>query len=173
MEQNDLGTGGGGKVANYKFANFSEQMTITRMIPYDDTPPQITEGVEVMTIPYTPIFQDSTLVIKAQIMMTGDLSSFTYAGGAYSMFADSAPDALTAGVFFANYLNVGGQRVIQQMTATLEHSIVISSTTPRVFRVRCGTHANGGNGVIFNGYFGSRLFGTIPKSSMSVMEIRP
>jgi len=54
----------------------------------------------------------------------------------------------------------------------LKHVVTSASTSARTYRIRMGGMGTGNSGTMsFNGQSGGRMFGTVPKSSIIIMEI--
>lgn len=128
------------------------------IIPNDDTIPQITEGVEYMSINYTPKVIGSKLIIKAKFYLSNGNATQYLAG---AVFLDGTSNALGAN---------------QQYQATLgtptfievSGEYITTSLTPLVFKGRAGSHQN--TTTTFNGVAGARIFGAIEKSFIEVSE---
>lgn len=134
--------------------------TATTSIPLDDTIPQNTEGTEYMTVSYTPKSATSTLEIK--IVWEGDNSSASY-HMIVALFQDSVANALAATTTFVG-------TTVRAVTIPLNYTTTSGTTSAITFRVRAGTDVGGT--TTFNGRSSGRLFGAIPKSSITVTEYR-
>ncbi len=130
----------------------------TTAIPYDDTPPQKTEGDELFTLAITPLSASSTLIIDAEVFLTNTNGSVNMA---IALFKDADSDAIA----------VAGQK--QGSVADAIYSlrfrayIAAGSTAARTYKLRFGsstgatTNVNGGAG---------REYGGVLVSSMSITE---
>ena len=152
----NLPSSGGGKVKqilNYKTGAVA---TGTTTIPRDDTIPQITQGNEFMTLAITPTSATSRLVISVSTYTTPGATSRV----SLALFQDTTANALAATMFYTQ----GGA----ELTDTLVHNMVSGTTSATTFRVRAGMNLAGT--LTFNGYNGSRHFGGVAASSITITE---
>ena len=140
----------------------SALVTGTTVMPIDDTIPQKTEGIEVMTLAITPTNASNKLLIRVNGFFAnsfaGEIS--TTAG----LFQDSTADAL------AVTTTTGAQN--QAMTLSLTHFMTAGTTSETTFKVRAGNNNSGTtsfNGVSGGG--GARRHGGRAASSITIMEI--
>ena len=150
----------GGKIAQVVTAQFSSVATTTTVMPIDDTIPQNTEGGEFMTLAITPTNASSNLIIIATAMID---TSGSGTAGAIALFRDATVDALSATITTPGAGTPG--------SATLIHSVSASSTSPTTFKIRAGQNAAGT--FTFNGDASVGRFSTTPKSSITIIEVRP
>ena len=148
-----------GKVVQVVNVQTGAVATGTGRIPQDDTIPQITEGDEYMTLAITPTSATNKLLIESTAMMTvNGGTSLTMA-----LFVGTTANALAAigG-------NSNGGSVNRGMT--LVHNMVAGTTSELTFRIRLGPNAavtlafNSGEGV------GTRLYGGVCASSITITE---
>ena len=135
--------------------------TTTTTIPNDDTIPQITEGGEFMTVSITPKSSTNILMIEA----TADLSHST--ATAYmilALFQDAITNALAAAPTTLSATATGGAII------SLKYAMVAGTTSSTTFRVRAGSSSAGT--TTFNGQGGTRHFGAITKSSLTITEYK-
>lgn len=133
------------------------------VIPHDDTIPQNTEGVEVLTATITPTSAASMLRIDVVVMG----SESTNAGDSYAaaLFRDSVADALAVGVQSL----VGSMRGPSGLSFT--HFVTAGSVAATTFKVRAGLDAAGV--FVLNGSLaGLRQFGGVMSSSITITEIK-
>jgi hypothetical protein len=130
----------------------------TTTIPNDDTVPQSTEGVEVMTVAITPKATAHTLLIDVLLhISTGGAGTQLAA----ALFQDSGTSAIAASTMVVGDANnVAQLRVLHTMTA--------GTTSATTFKVRYGP--NGGTAYI-NSAGGTGRFGGVMLSRISVTEI--
>jgi predicted Rdx family selenoprotein len=140
-------------------AVFSSVATTTALIPADDTIPQIGEGAEFMTVSITPKFSTSRLEIEA--------TAFAATVNANNIIGALFRDATSNALFAAQVRQPVSSAVMQLM---IQHSVTAGSTAATTFRVRLGSQA--ADTLTFNGNGGTRLFGAISKSSLTVTEWR-
>lgn len=163
------GTGIGAVIGNQHFvtgvpvqmvsANFSAVVTGAGVIPYDDTIPQITEGLELMTLAITPKSATNILVIQVEACMGVSINSQRL----IAMFQDSTTDALSAkSTYVGNWTD--------PVVLTTGYRMVAGTTSSTTFRVRGGCESAGS--VTLNGAGGARKFGTSTKSTMTITEYK-
>jgi len=131
-------------------------------IPYDDTIPQSGEGSEYFTVTITPKSATSKLLINVEFNCTiTDATQFAIV----ALFQDAGADALKA--VGAGFVTSGGSVSMETISFTYEK--VSGTTSATTFKVRAGT--GGGTQLTMNGAGGSRLFGGVCISFISVTEI--
>lgn len=136
--------------------------TGTTTIPVDDTIPQITEGTEFMTLAITPT--SATNKLKVDVTFSGGTS----VGGltpVVALFQDSTANALAA--TWTTLVAGAGTA----FTLTLSHYMTAGTTSSTTFRVRAG--GSSASTLTFNGSGGSRFFGGVMASSITITEIVP
>jgi len=157
-----LSTSTSGLVAQVVQTATGATSTAATGIPRDDTIPQNTEGVEVITRSITPTNASSTLVIDVAVTAssngTGDIIA--------ALFQDSTANALA---------------VTSQYATTAEgvHSLVLKyimaagTTSSTTFKLRVGPVSASGNTIRINGASGGRYYGGVCVTSLTVTEILP
>jgi hypothetical protein len=132
--------------------------TGTTQIPYDDSIPQITEGDEYMSLAITPTSATNNLKIEVvfNFSQTGATTNTSMA-----LFQDSTANALAA---VAERNAAGGEP--NQMT--LIYHMVAGTVSATTFRLRAGP--SGSETVTFNGVSGTRRFGGVMTSSITITE---
>jgi hypothetical protein len=149
-----------GDVVQRIMTNTGSRVAGTTAIPFDDTIPQNTEGVEMMTLAITPQSSANLLLVAhVGVYSANALSSTTVA-----LFQDSTADAKAAVAWTpgaADHFDTVPLVYYQQAGTT-------SSTT---FKVRAGN--NSGVATAMNGLASAatRIYGGVAFSSMSIMEI--
>ena len=133
--------------------------TGTTVIPFDDTIPQNTEGIEVMTLAITPVSATSTLVIDVVINMAGPSAGNMIT----ALFVDTTANALAV----INDYNGAGV----MSTGALRYVVSSGSTSARTYKVRIGCDAAGT--TTFNGSGSARKFGGVMASSITITEYLP
>ena len=134
-------------------------VTSATTMPFDDTIPQNTEGVEVLSVAITPINASSTLEIEVSTQVGSSTTTTVTA----ALFVDTT----------ANALNAMGESVDATTIRTIKyiHRVTAGSTSARTYKVRVG--ANAGT-VSLNGINGaSRRYGGVCTSTLTVREILP
>lgn len=146
------------QVVNYQTGALT---TGTTLLPSDDTIPQNTEGFEVMTLAITPKFATSMLIIQSVAHVSANT------GGAIrlesALFQDTTASALAASSMWADS---GGQCQSEQI---ITHKMTSGTTSATTFKIRVGSQTAGT--ISFNGQGGSRLFGGVIASSITIWEI--
>jgi hypothetical protein len=134
--------------------------TGTTTIPFDDTIPQNTEGNEYMTCAITPTNASSTLEID--VLWCGGSSVANYM--AVCLFQDSTANALAVSwndTFQAN----------SPASITIKYLMTAGTTSATTFKVRAGGITAGT--TTFNGLTGSRYFGGVMASRITIKEYLP
>jgi hypothetical protein len=129
----------------------------TTVMPFDDSIPQKTEGVEFLTVAITPTKNDNKLLISVhlQCQMTNN--------GQWSMalFQDDTANALAA----SSERDGASDLEIH----SLKHFMTTGTTSETTFKIRS---ASSGSGTItMNSVAGSRKYGGVLSSSITVQEI--
>jgi hypothetical protein len=138
---------------------FSALVTGTTTIPYDDTIPQNTEGVQFMTQAITPKNANNVLVITAVLTQTSsNVTNFNQMQAA--LFQDSTANAIAA-VGYAINVDRGNHLIIR-------HVMTAGTTSSTTFKVRGGS--DGGGTTCFNGANSARRYGGVFASSMTIEE---
>lgn len=130
-------------------------------MPSDDTIPQNTEGVEVMTLAITPKATTNILVIAA----TGLYGSAAARTVTQAIFQDTTADALAASAMRLDNVNV-------PYTIPTLHRMTAGTTSSTTFKVRSGPHGSTST-IDFNGDgAGARLYGGVSSSSLVIFEYK-
>lgn len=134
-----------------------EVVTGSTAIPHDDTIPQNTEGVEVFTLSITPQASANALIIDVV------LDVYTNASGnlAVALFQDSNANALAVNNIYCT--------TSMSQTLHLKHKMTAGTTSATTFKVRVGT--SGGATITMNGVGGSRYYGGVAASSITITEV--
>ena len=148
-----------GTITQIATATTSAVNTGTTLMPADDTIPQITEGDEYITVTITPASATSTLIIQGVIFLANSSANDI----AVALFQDSTAGALAAVI--ENGLGAGGVAPV-----TITHVMTAGTTSATTFRIRAGTNSSGT--ITLNGLSGSRLFGGVAATSLTVKEIK-
>lgn len=148
-----------GSVINSVFAESATYTSSTATIPVDDTIPQNTEGVEILTGTITPSSSGSKICVRVVIPVTSpNTESVTVA-----LFRDSVANALCA-VGSAEGISPGPQSV------PLSYEYAAGSTSAVTLKVRVGSSGGGAFGV--NGSSAARIFGGVSRATMIIEEIK-
>ena len=133
-------------------------MTGTTVIPLDNTKPQITEGVEVITCAVTPAVATSKLVIEADIFASSSATG-TFA---VALFQDTTADALAVTAQVIDTVNTVHHFRLTYVMST-------GATTATTFKIRAGNSSAGT--WSFNGAAGAALFAGTLISRITVKEM--
>ncbi len=150
---------GSGKIVQIVNDQDGAVATGTTTIPSDDTIPQNTEGDEYMSLSITPTSATNKLKIDVVVNVAVNVINTT---ARTALFQDSTANALAA---IQNELSSQDNRVVCD---SFTHYMEAGTTDSTTFKVRCG----GSSGTLtFNGQNGSRLFGGVIASSITITEI--
>lgn len=150
-----------GKLAQVVTASSVTSGSTTANIPFDDTIPQNTEGLEILTLAITPTNASSTLQITATVAVSG--GGLVSVAGA--LFVDSTANAIAA-----NLNTVGGLGYFSFLTVVA--SISASSTSARTYKFRIGNSTSGT--VYYNRWATGDLYSTAgPETRITILEILP
>jgi len=125
----------------------------------DDTIPQITEGIEFMTLAITPASSSNKLLIQVVFNGAYDTSGSTTA----LLCQDTTANSLAS---VEHYQGTGGT----QVSLTFNHFMAAGTTSSTTFRVRGGSNG-ASNTFTFNGLGGGRVHGGVRASSITIWEI--
>jgi predicted S18 family serine protease len=128
-------------------------------MPVDDTIPQNTEGVEVLTLAVTPTNTSNKLLIEVVVYIAHSANSTRIAA---ALFQDSTADALAA---VSNIEDTGGRETV----ISFKHYMTAGTDSATTFKVRVG--GNNAGTLTFNGFGGARKFGGVAASSITISEI--
>jgi len=146
-----------GKVLQQVRNSLSSRISSATTIPWDGSIPQITEGVEVLTLEITPSLSTSVLVIEGTITLgAGGLDNLTIA-----LFVDSTSNAIAASSSVAT-------NSVYVYTIPIKYYVSSGSTSARTYKIRAGAS---GNTVYINGTSSlNPLYGNITKTTLTVTE---
>mgnify|MGYP006899650825 CR=1 FL=1 len=153
---------GFGKVVQVVNVQSGALITTTTVLPsFDDTIPQNTEGVELMTLAITPTNASNILEITVvtNLSLSVATSSHTHVT---ALFQDSTADALasmTQSLYVANGMS----------NTTFKHRMTAGTVSETTFKVRGGSNMAGTTS--FNGSSGARVNGGTMASSITITEI--
>ncbi len=151
----------GGRMVQVVNVMSSAVATGNTTMPFDDTIPQKTEGVEWMTLAITPTSATNKLLIEV-------IANFSWAtsvaGFSAALFQDATAGALAA-VPMENIYAVD-----RPFQVILKHYMVTGTTSATTFKFRAGPHT--ASVVTFNGVSAGRLYGGVMASSITITEIK-
>lgn len=148
-----------GTIVKKSTSTTNNSFSTSSSIPIDDTPPQIGEGIEVLSTSFTPKLASSTIVVRAFCYV--DHSTLGHIVGA--LFVTGISDALNA----AEAHTDPGAR---PMCFSLAGVYTNANTSSKTFSLRFGT--NTGTAYI-NRTMGGDFFGTSSRIVLEVEEIAP
>jgi len=160
------GAGGVGNIVQQVYAQDGSVSTTTVIIPDDDTPPEITEGAEIITVSITPVNSNNILIIQSTAHIGGD-SGMNSPVAIHALFQDSTTNAL-ASVFQRDNEGTGNSGAIQ---SHLVHRMTAGTTSLTTFRIRGGVGSTGT--ATFNGIGGGGKHGGTLATYIMVTEIDP
>jgi len=137
-----------------------EVATGTTVMPFDDTIPQNTEGIEFMTQAITPNNASNKLRIEVVFYGCPPNDILTVA-----LFQDSTANALAAGTL---QITSGGGGAQYLVAFTYEMTAGTANST--TFKVRAG--GSGAGTTTFNGIASARKLGGVMASSITITEIK-
>lgn len=143
---------------------FSSWATSAALIPYDNTIPQSSEGVQLLTASYTPGSTTTRLKIKAIAYIS---SNETNANCVLALFKDSETGARACGQ--TGYVHDGGVAA----PAVIEYDIVSPGTSAATWKLRGGASISGSNLFTVNGSYAAAKLGGTLITSLSVQEYVP
>lgn len=126
---------------------------------FDDSIPQSSEGDQFMSLAITPT--SATNKLKISVVAYLSIAGGTQIGCA--LFQDSTADALCAGGYES--ATAGDLKCV-----TFTHYMTSGTTSATTFKFRAGVP--GSETLTFNGTSGSRLFGGVISSSITIEEIK-
>lgn len=150
-----------GIIVQNAYTQTSAVSTGTTVIPLDDTIPQITEGIQALTLAYTPLSTTNILVIRAQFVGASSIANQNLMA---CIFQSGSNDAIGMG----NTRTAASADIIHSVHAD---AIMVAGTTSSItFSLRVG--GNGAGTTTINGAAGARIFGTINKTKMTITEYK-
>ncbi len=154
---------GGGKLISRKYASYATYTSTTSVIPMDDTIPQITEGVQIMTVTTDTLASSSN---RLRIAYGGMFNSSTTGSRPSLAIFDGASNALHAIMKAVTANNTYG------FFFHGEHEYAPGATTAKTITCRAGTD-NASYTLYFNGSNGARYLGGAQSYYLIVDEIEP
>lgn len=150
-------------IVKTSYAETATHSNTTSAIPLDDTIPQSSEGVSVLSLTHSAETTTNKLRIRAVIPVgfnatTTDAIGALFVGtgtvGANAVAASAATGATTSAL----------------QNIPLVHEYTPGTTSSQTIEIRVGTGGAGGVGI--NGTNAARLFGGVTKATITVEEIR-
>ena len=134
--------------------------TTSYTIPNDDTIPQNSEGLEVMTLAITPFNANNTLIIDVGVNGTDNTNTNSLFA---ALFQDSIANALAISGAFAD-------NAATNNSVSVKHVMTAGTTSATTFKVRIGKAQSSGT-ISFNGINAGRVWGGTASSFITITEI--
>ncbi|MEX0807096.1 MAG: hypothetical protein WD044_00055 [Dongiaceae bacterium] len=150
-----------GAVVNRVYAQTVTFSSITAIIPFDDTKPQLGEGTQVLTASITPKAAANKILVTVTLEVgSNDAQDAVVA----ALFKDSDADALAAASFLPVESRAGTGTLVMNFEMTA------GGTSPIAFKVRMGPGSTGN--AYLNGNDGARVLGGALVSSIVLTEVK-
>lgn len=160
-----LPAGTGGKVLQVQQTQTNNQIQSTNTIPYDNSTPLFSEGVEVMALNFTPVSASSTLYIF--ITVYGNENSNSGDNIVFPVFREST--FIGMGYLGATGGEAGNGANWDSCTFTVKHQP--GSTTAQTYYVRAGCNAGTYEHLADTTYVGNAKYGANTRSTMVIFEV--
>ena len=156
--------GGGGatafildKVVKSAYADYTTYTSTASAIPNDNTIPQITEGLQLIAITYTPVSALNNIILMATLFAEGN-----GAGRPTIALFDGNTNAIAT---------IAGLSTVNQADqVSLTKRVPAGSTSSRTYSMRVGD----GSGTLYvNGTNAGQLYGASVCSSLTILEVAP
>ncbi len=169
-----------GAVLQYVRVQTSTPAALSNGIPIDTSIPQITEGNLILSLPITPISNNSILLVEFNTNMSqgtimGGNTTFNFC---LALFRDANPNAIDSLLIPGRIMEVGG---VAMQLPSFTHKTLSGSTAPTVFSVRAGkdSTADAKYRLVYNASgssagtgIGPQLLGGTDVTSLTVTEIQ-
>ena len=152
-----------GSVVQVVNAVTTARVTGTTAATQDDTIPQNSEGVEMLTLAITPTHASNKLVIIVNMSAS---HTIIQANIVMALFQDSTANAIAAIMHNSQKLTVAQRPVILHM----DHFMAAGTTSATTFKVRIGSLSGGT--IDINSAAGARLWGGVSSATIRIMEIK-
>lgn len=150
-----------GAVVGFDYATMATLASNGTVIPLDNTKPQITEGVETLTLAFTPKAIGNKILFRAVVPVAGFANDI---GAVAALFLDSTADAIGVGVAQPN--NVAGVCGL-----VVEATYTAVDTSSHTLRLRTGPRTTGS--IYINGNnAGTQLFNGACAIVLSYTEVK-
>lgn len=147
-----------GFVVQQAYAELGTSSTTTTVLPADTTVPQNTEGAEILTVSITPKSATNQLLVEVNTML---LVATDTISAVAAIFRDTTADAIAAGM--------NGYDTTEAQTLAFAVRVSAGSTSATTFKLRVGPGAAAT--LRWNGV-GAAYFGSIPKTTLAVTEVK-
>jgi hypothetical protein len=156
-----------GCIVSYAYGSnttFGSWTASTAVIPYDNTIPQSSEGVQILTVNHTPGSTTTRLRIRA-VAHIG--ANDTNSNAVLALFKDSEPSARACSQ--TGYANDGGT----VPPTVIEYDILSPGTSAATWKLRGGTSVSSSNLFTVNGSYNAAKLGGTLITSLSIQEYVP
>lgn len=155
-----------GSVIGSAYVDSGVSVASTTVLPIDDTIPQITEGTEVLSVFYNPLYPTSIIEMEYCVFITESVNQLDTVAAA--AFRSDQSDALH--VSYQNSVGAGSSLTNAFLSGLVR--VTANTTNTVTWSVRFGGSAASSD-IGANRQVGSntRAFGTVPKSVLIVREI--
>lgn len=150
-----------GSQVGYANATLATTSTTTAQIPFDNTIPQSGEGTEVLTCAITPKSTTNILRVTACVLIGSGTGSPNITA---AVFRDATANAIAAQTWS---LGVSGDA----QTIIVQVDEVAGSVASTTFKLRVG-NGDAADTIRINGTSGVQLYSTLPKTYISIQEIK-
>ena len=152
--------GGGGIVVQQvrTSTNTYSNNAAVPLIPVDNSIPQQTEGLEVLTLAITPTNSSNILLIEGEVQAAFPAVTWT----TIAVFQDATADAIGS-----NAQYISGSYIL--MNRRIFHYMVAGTTSATTIKIRIGQQAT--TSIYINGNHVSRLFGGTSSCYLKITEI--
>lgn len=148
-----------GSVVKSSYTQYLLSADLTTAIPYDDTIPQISEGVEIITVSFTPTSATNNL----RFSFTGMFAHGGTQVGIAALFGGGVASAIAATACRTESGDEPGQ-------FCLTHEEVSGTASAKTFAVRVGPASSGT--IRMNGTSAARRLGGVSKAVLVIQEIK-
>lgn len=152
-------SGGSGSVVKSTTTNSTTLLTSTTLTPFDNTIPQVSEGLNVFTSVWTPAATGNKIRVEATIFGAYSVAAHVTA----SLYQDAVTNAVAACAQKVTAANDG-------FTLKLTYEFTAASTSATTFKVNIGGSTAGT--VTVNGNAGGAWFGGVAMSSLVITETK-
>jgi hypothetical protein len=150
-----------GAVVQSAYAEMANYFSTTAVIPIDNTPPQISEGLQIVTLSITPVAVGNRLRVRASLLVSSAAVSPPVNVVSVALFIGSGPDAVAATALW-NTNQIIAPTII-------EAEVAISSASPISIQVRAGTN-NASMPIYINGNPTAGLYGPGTTKAVLIAE---
>lgn len=145
-----------GAVAQVLTGTYLTTTTTTTTIPFDDTIPQQTEGIEVVTLAITPKYATSAIIVEGYVTVSNSAST----NGVVAIFKDSDADAVAATMWDRN--------ASAMHTVPILYATGANDTAARTYKLRVGSSSST---LTINGQASVRKYGGVLRCILMITEV--